>query len=513
MMEHDGANEEGNARGVHAPTTYALSPMMNEAYEDDMKNDTRAQGRQKDLSSLSLSLSPTLGSTVKERLYDTSALPDGTTALHYLEAKMHFRSTRPPFLQKKKVSALASTTAILATPSGEFPEKQTKVNIIARNWDNEAGYWTLDLDGKRWIVKNFSGGPWGGARIIPWLGVERGFSNKALAFAIKVPVRPKASPFNKKANKAVTSAKGLGLKSTTPAAKDHYTVKQGSKPSYHVKPIEGSLADPKSAEAHKILFTHQPGDVSSIKRKSSTTIHNQSKLSLSDRLRTAWDNVPQPNNGQAWTKATTKSEQESAETRNLEHLHDETSDTSFETSAPSTQPKRRRVTHESEELDDDYCDSTAPSQLPKRIIRKSIKPGRPAVDLPTQSISKPSSSNPQLSHVSSSLNPGPVFSLPTHKINATTVRVRIPPSMDFVPLSLRSCTTIPAFYASVLSAWDVEESNVATVKVNFNWLPAETMVMRRSPADVFEWFLRTIDEAPCWDEGVKCEVGVQLLLR
>ena len=510
-------DEEGSARGVHARSTYAQPPTTNEALEDDTKNTGRTKDQQQDLSNVSLNSSPPCGSSVNDQQYNTSALPDGTPAFHYLEAKIHYRFSHPPFLQKKKASAITSTPAILATRSGEYPEEHTKVNIITRTWDDKAAYWTLDLDGKRWIVKNFSGGPFGGARIIPWLGNDRGFANKPLAFVIKGPGRYKASPAKKKANKAVTPAKGQAYKlkhehkktmtskkPTAPAAKDHHTFHPGSKPPYHVKPIEGSLADPKSAETHKILFTHQPGDVPRIIRKSSTSRHTQSKPSLPDRLRTARLNIRESIAGQSLTKLPTETQQETGESRDTERFEDETSDSSFEASTPRTQPKKRRAP------DDGYCELTAPPQPKKQLIRKNSKLVKLAVGRPTQSASKPSSPNPP---ASPPLDPDPIFSLPAHKINATTVRVRISPSMDFVPLSLRSCMTVPTFYASTLGAWDIEESNLATVKVGFPWLPAETMVMRRTPADVFEWLLKTIDEAPCWDKGGKCEIGVKLMLR
>lgn len=38
------------------------------------------------------------------------------------------------------------------------------------------------------------------------------------------------------------------------------------------------------------------------------------------------------------------------------------------------------------------------------------------------------------------------------------------------------------------------------------------MVMRKSDI-VFEEFLRTVDEAPCWEEGKRCKVEVEIVVK
>ena len=69
-----------------------------------------------------------------------------------------------------------------------------------------------------------------------------------------------------------------------------------------------------------------------------------------------------------------------------------------------------------------------------------------------------------------------------------------------------------AFYDSVLDVWDVKESELARVNVGFWWMP-EPMVMVKGRADVFEWFLEKVEEAPCREDGLRCTVDVELVLK
>ena len=39
------------------------------------------------------------------------------------------------------------------------------------------------------------------------------------------------------------------------------------------------------------------------------------------------------------------------------------------------------------------------------------------------------------------------------------------------------------------------------------------MMMKRRPADIFNWFLKSVDRAPCWERGEECEVAVDVVVK
>ena len=203
----------------------------------------------------------------------------------------------------------------------------------------------------------------------------------------------------------------------------------------------------------------------------------------------------------------------SGQTHDPVNLHKKTSDMLPESPADRTRSqKRKRVYSESE--DSDYMsDATPQPQLQPRESRKTSGQSEPRTRRPAASTSRLSLPSTYPSHVSPPSTPSPpTFSLALDRITRTTLLVHLARSPDdFVPLNLRSCMTVATFFASVIGVWEMDEANVERVKVGFEWMPGKTMVMKRSPADVFEWFLKAIDKAPCWDRGEECTVGVEII--
>ena len=98
--------------------------------------------------------------------------------------KHHLNRRRPPFVQEsRKTRPGAHRPVLLADANGNLKPGAAKADLICHAWDRNDGFWTLDVQGKRWIVKAFGGGPQGGARYLNWLGPEKNKNFGALPVA------------------------------------------------------------------------------------------------------------------------------------------------------------------------------------------------------------------------------------------------------------------------------------------------------------------------------------------
>ena len=109
------------------------------------------------------------------------------------------------------------------------------------------------------------------------------------------------------------------------------------------------------------------------------------------------------------------------------------------------------------------------------------------------------------------------FTLATHKLARTTLR--IVDANAYTPLKLRSCPNISALFAKVLDVCGLtaDKDALEALKLTFDWMePTDTerhMLLKERYEDSFEFMMEMIDEAPCWAEGGKCTVGVELVLK
>ena len=108
-----------------------------------------------------------------------------------------------------------------------------------------------------------------------------------------------------------------------------------------------------------------------------------------------------------------------------------------------------------------------------------------------------------------------LFTLAPNKLSRTTLRIAN--SNTFIPLKLRSCSNISALFTKVLDICGLtaHEESVEALKLTFDWFPEDaeerTMLLKERYEDSFESFLETVDEAPCWADGGKCTVSVEVV--
>lgn len=97
---------------------------------------------------------------------DTTPLPDDEPVNLLDEARNHFNgSDPPPFVSRNtgKNAVGNIKRVVLATADNKYPLSPVTVQCVHRLWSKNYTYATVDLNGKRRIIKSRSGGPNGGA--------------------------------------------------------------------------------------------------------------------------------------------------------------------------------------------------------------------------------------------------------------------------------------------------------------------------------------------------------------
>ena len=127
------------------------------------------------------------GNTRSKNPLAAGSLPDTWTIYKLSDARSVFTKRRPPFVQGKGQMNIdeARKRVALADRQGRLLENPRTAQFSAHSWDKNDFFWTLDLEGTRWIVKAYGGGPQGGVTYRKWLGVKEGFSEKPVAFSMK----------------------------------------------------------------------------------------------------------------------------------------------------------------------------------------------------------------------------------------------------------------------------------------------------------------------------------------
>lgn len=94
---------------------------------------------------------------------DTTKLPAGHPVFKIGRAKRYFKQVGklPPFVIRSRRSV--TKLAIVPSTDGLRPENATRlVEMVFRHWDREYSFWTMDQNGRRYIVQHFAtdGGQW-----------------------------------------------------------------------------------------------------------------------------------------------------------------------------------------------------------------------------------------------------------------------------------------------------------------------------------------------------------------
>ena len=142
---------------------------------------------------------------------DTTPLPAGHTPKFLPEAKSIYKDDRPPFVTNGSGTTEGSEREVFVAVNGQRPVLPIRAKLVAKRWGplaQDGIYWTLDLNGERFIVQSFPNkGCVSGAKWVYccWTGVGEEFEEVPLAFTC--------------INREYPRAKALKMGSAVPAAK------------------------------------------------------------------------------------------------------------------------------------------------------------------------------------------------------------------------------------------------------------------------------------------------------
>lgn len=400
------------------------------------------------------------------------------------EARDVYDEERPPFVVcvSRKANRLgARKVVVLANDDGSRPDagEGEKAEIVRRAYEVTTAFWTLDLDGARFIVRAKGAGlspkVKGGAAYRIWLGPVAGFGERAVAFSDRA------------------------LRDEVSAQADD-EVDEAEQDASHARPEENSEACLVDASQQSPGRDRHPCDAK--------------------------------DKGQAWTRLlaaaraeSDRSRQAKREERRLRALRRQQNSDAQARVAPNESTKASHPSLPTPPARRSPSSATGESTPAPRPVKRRRSPAADDTDDRARKPARGRPRHPSRSPSIIELAHSTALSIDRYQQSHTTLHVSLSTN-DYgaVPVYLRSCMTVEAFFTSALSAWGLEgkEANVAAVTVRFDWLQDDgPMVMRREVRDSFQKMLETIAEAPVWRVGDAegaggrkgCEVRVKIFMR
>ena len=230
---------------------------------------------------------------------------------------------------RRRPGELNDKPVYLATPSGQYPTDPKPAVVILREWSEKEVYWTLDVNGDRFIVKWFAGGPKGGAIYRAWQSCQEQFSGLPIAFsAKKVSVsrdkqrstRDKEASAENTRHKQATDVSN-SFKATTTSREKHDD-RLSHEPSHNIPYISHHYEKPRLSNSAKRRSNVEQ----------SSTGHARTTRSANETVET------NPSRTQETSTSQPKSEDRPA----ADHVDKETSTLSSKTPANRTRSKKRR---------------------------------------------------------------------------------------------------------------------------------------------------------------------------
>jgi hypothetical protein len=423
-----------------------------------------------------------------DRSVNTDKLPDNHPIHLENEARKFFGDHQPPFVLKKRPEVTKNVA--IPTASGLRANEPTVVKAVARPWDNSLMFWTLDLNGLRYIVKPIPGAPVAGMKYLYWAGPHRDFDPKPLAF---------------------THMDMVNLKDRYPKVFQSYTADMPAD-------IEGKILPGRSRKHRRSASTSSSSeneDEAEVEGEGSNLLSKETSNKVDPRLQAPLqpiDNNAGPDRAfqQNWTKNALKKGKRPTRHSDLPRR------VPFNTNgkAPTTSRKdtrKRRRTHLSTREITNLGDFPVPA--PRRSTIDPSGSNLPAEQATARAGQHRSHQTKQLV-VQAPLAESPTLSL--QKQYRTALLVRVSPLLEYQPLKLSALPTLSAFFDQVLGVWEVAPENVAKVTVKFLWMDVadkmRTMVMNPSHEACWSHLLEQVDDAPCWDEEKgRCMLDVEIV--
>ena len=370
---------------------------------------------------------------------------------HLATARQDYSGAQPPFVRLNRGRPLLGSQRVtLASADGRYPQKAVPAMLVTRAWDTKSSYYTIDCNGERIIVKPV-GGRYNqstrvGTQYRAWSGQGSVYEKDPVAFDLKDDAEDPNSD-----GKVADNNMGSGL--------DNVSIHDGSN----------------SAKDREYLPTSS--GMSSVQNQAQQRSHTQGKTAKSD--------PPKLPVTRGWPTDLKRRTDDGA-TRGLE----ETTRERLESTSQFMSPPPNASAAES---------STGSNKI------LEINPGkRLACDIPDDDRSskkvRPENADILASNVVARIPP----TLTTYKQERTILFILLPGSTaDMTLIKLRSAMSLSTQFSSVCTAARIEESENVGITVMLQREeggPDRGLVLRRTSLEAFEFFLETVDKAPCWKE-------------
>lgn len=457
-------------------------------------------------------------------------LPDNHPIEWFGDAKRLFKDCLPPFVHRGTFGL--RKRVVLA----QWQDKdRSSSEVVHRRWDRWHLVTTIDLGGKRYIVRGFSSGG-GGLRYHCWDGAIQDFGTYAVAYSWPREVAGRLEYLRE------TYEPGSGLQGV------EHMWKSKAQDSRPIQPIVDNDMNENRIENDGQLqrtvstpreFTSPSDDLSAKKIYGQAGLRHSHSLDLSPKSskpfksqsteththvdgsrRTApmtfgdpWNSsssikrpatTSMPQGGPAYVLMPTN-ELPAVGKRSYEETRVDDS-TSFD----ATYKRRHKD-----------CEHSGDRASFESAIDHNTSPNYPS---PRPSLGSRPSQGDLEKLVSTPVQQSPLEDiintpLSTYKQRHTTLRIVLPLSSDFVPLRLSSLMTTASLFESAIaiSGSKSRDLKISGLRVTFDWKGEQdvdrAMLLKQEYPDSFEIFLETVAHAPCWSDGGRCSVGVEVVLE
>lgn len=503
-----------------------------------------------------------------------STAQDGETATVIApllrEAIQHYRHGAPPFIsqrlsQRRVNGSVPDKSVRLAVKDHLNHDEMKERTIKYRKWNETHGFWTLDLNGKRLILKPMSKGPLGGVRYQSWLDCSRGFASDSVAHTAhsRLKLQASASVESRKSGRdripsAAQPTPGAKERlNGTPRARRNAKTKAEEmikaatewllNPSiqqlYHKEEIHGrDLPNVTSRHAR----SEPPRD--DTQRKSSRTrpkpIYSELLPSLNDKptdrestssastnRRRVVFSTPQPTRVALSSKrtysATGLKDIATALKRRREAIRQSlpskgTGEVGLATESTHAVASSlgRGLAHLPRDSDESTSSSDADDSPHDSARSTTIIPNDFAESTQVGGASSPEILTTQ-PITTEDEDPNPLHLLSSTKLTNTFLLITIPPNPDFKIAKLSSCATVNDITTAILRPFKLDNQidQIDSFRFKFEWLPATAfyrtlLIEPDQMSSSFDYVVKRIDKAELWAiEGESCYLGVDVLLK
>lgn len=179
---------------MHRPSTIEIPTPTNHTDEEDLNiiNEMAEIAKRARTPRRGQEASSSINSEVRPTQNPDQNPDDEIVPYKLREAKRFYKGTLPAFtIRADKGTPIGSTKDVVIGSTWTETESKIKAQLILQEWDSRNGFWTLDYNDKRYIVKYVQGGKDGsGYRV--WLGAEKGYREVVtapIAFVDKIPAK------------------------------------------------------------------------------------------------------------------------------------------------------------------------------------------------------------------------------------------------------------------------------------------------------------------------------------